>query len=44
MDHGCNVSELQAVCSVHIADDHYQIVSVHNVRDSGVVSVEVLDS
>ena len=32
------------VCSVHVAYDAFKIVSVHNVRDSGVVSVEVLDS
>ena len=30
--------------SVHVANDPFQAVSVHYVRDSGVVSVEVLDS
>ena len=37
-------SSLQTVCSVHVANDPSQVVSVHYVRDSGVVSVEVLDS
>ena len=41
----CHVSELKTACSVHVANDPFKIVSVHNVRDcSGVVSVEVLDS
>ena len=44
MKHSFSVSELQTVCSVHVANDHSQVVSVHYVRDSGVVSVEVLDS
>ena len=44
MKHSISVSELRTVCSVHVADDHSQVVSVHFVRDSGVVSVEVLDS
>ena len=44
MQHSLSVSELQTVCSVHVANDPFQIISVHNVRDSGVVSVEVLDS
>ena len=30
--------------SVHVANDPFQAVSVHYVRDSGVLSVEVLDS
>ena len=42
--HSLSVSELQTVCSVQIANDPSQVVSVHYVRDSGVVSVEVLDS
>ena len=42
MKHSFSVSELQTVCSV--ANDPSQVVSVHYVRDSGVVSVEVLDS
>ena len=44
MKHSFSVSELQTVCSVHVANDPSQVVSVHYVRDSGVVSVEVLDS
>ena len=44
MKQSFSVSELQTVCFVHVADDHSQVVSVHYVRDSGVVSVEVLDS
>ena len=44
MNHGCSVSELQTVCFVYVADDSFEMLSVHNVRDSGVVSVEVLDS
>ena len=44
MKHSFSVSELQTVCSVHIANDSSQVVSVHYDRDSGVVSVEVLDS
>ena len=44
MKHGSSVSELQTVYSVHVADDPFQIVFVHNIRDSGVVSVEILDS
>ena len=44
MKHIFSVSELQTVCSVHVANDPSQVVSVHYVRDSGVVSVEVLDS
>ena len=44
MKHSFIVSELQTVCSVHVANDPSQVVSVHYVRDSGVVSVEVLDS
>ena len=44
MKHSFCVSELQTVCSVHVANDPSQVVSVHHVRDSGVVSVEVLDS
>ena len=39
--HSLSVSELQTVCSVHVANDPSQVISVH---DSGVVSVEVLDS
>ena len=39
-----SVSELQTVCSVHVANDPSQVVSVYYVRDIGVVSVEVLDS
>ena len=42
--HSFSVSELQTVCSVHVANDPSQVVSVYYVRDSGVVSVEVLDS
>ena len=41
MNHSFSVSELQTVCSVHVADDPFWIVSVHNVRDS---DVEVLYS
>ena len=44
MKRSFSVSELQTVCSVHVANDPSQVVSVHYVRDSGVVSVEVLDS
>ena len=44
MKHSFSVSELQTVCSVYLANDPSQVVSVHYVRDSGVVSVEVLDS
>ena len=44
MKHSFSVSELQTVRSVHVANDPSQVVSVHYVRDSGVVSVEVLDS
>ena len=44
MKHSFSVSELQTVCSVHVADDPSQVVSVYYVRDSGVVSVEELDS
>ena len=44
MKHSFSVSELQTVCSVHVANDPSQVVSAHYVRDSGVVSVEVLDS
>ena len=44
MKHSFSVSELQTVCSVHVANDPSQVVSVHYVRDSGVVIVEVLDS
>ena len=34
----------QTVCSIQEANDPSQVVSVHYVCDSGVVSVEVLDS
>ena len=44
MKHSFSVSALQTVCSVHVANDPSQVVSVHYVRDSGVVSVEVFDS
>ena len=44
MSHGSSVSELRTVFSVHVPDDPFQIVSVHNIRDSGVVSVKVLDA
>ena len=44
MKHSFSVSELQVVCSFHVANDPSQIVSVHYVCDSGVVSVKVLDS
>ena len=44
MKHSFSVSELQTVCSVHVANDPSQVVSVYYVRDSGVVSVEELDS
>ena len=44
MNQSFSVSELQTVCSVHVANDPSQVVSVHYVRDSGLVSVEVLDS
>ena len=39
MKHSFSVSELQTVCSVHVANDPSQVVSVHYVRESGVVSV-----
>ena len=42
--HCFSVSELQTVCSVHVANDPSQDVSVHYVRNSGVVSVKELDS
>ena len=44
MKHSTSVSELQTVCSVHVANDPSQVVSVYYVRDNGVVSVEELDS
>ena len=45
MKHSFSVSEIQTVCSVHVANYPSQVVSVHlYVRYSGVVSVEVLDS
>ena len=44
MKHSLSFSELQTVCSDHVDNDPSQFVSVHHVRDSGVVSVEVLDS
>ena len=44
MKHSLSVSELQTVCSVHVDNDPFQVVSVHYVRDSGVVSVKVFDS
>ena len=45
MNHSFSVSELQMVCSVHVANDPFQVVSVQKFRDnSGVVSVEVLYS
>ena len=44
MKHSFSLSELQTVCSVHVANDPSQVLSFHYVRDSGVVSVEVLDS
>ena len=44
MKHSFSVSELQTVCSVHVANDPSQVVYVHYFHDSGVVSVEVLDS
>ena len=44
MNHSFSVSELQTVCSVHVANDPFQVVSVYYVRDRGVVSVKVLDS
>ena len=44
MKHSFSVSELQTVCSVHVANDPSQVLSVHYVRDSDEVSVEVLDS
>ena len=43
MNHSCRVSELQVVRSAHVANDPFQIVSVDNVRDSGVVNLGVLD-
>ena len=39
MNYSFSVSELHTVCFIHVANDPFQIVSVHNVRDSGVVSV-----
>ena len=39
----CSFSELQTVCSIHVADYLFEIVFIHNVRDSGVGSVAVLD-
>ena len=44
MNHSFSVSELQTVCSGHVANDPSQVVSVHYVLDNGVVHVEVLDS
>ena len=47
MKHSLSFLELQTVCSDHVDNDPSQVVSVHHVRDSGVVSVvsvEVLDS
>ena len=44
MKHSFSVSELQTVCSVHVANDPSRVVSIHYVCDSGVVSVEELDS
>ena len=44
MIHSCSVSGLQVVCAVHEAYDSFQVLSVHYVRGSGVVNVEVLDS
>ena len=44
MKHSFTAPELQTVCSVHVANDPSKVVSVHYVCDSGVVSVEVLDS
>ena len=44
MKHSFSLSELQTVCSVHVANDPSQVLSFHYVRDSGVVSVEVLNS
>ena len=38
MKHSFSVSELQTVCSVHVAKDPSQVISFHYVRDSGVVS------
>ena len=35
MDHSFSVSELRTVCSVHVANYPFQVVSVHFVRDSG---------
>ena len=40
MKHSFSVSELQTVCSVHVANDPSQVVSVYYVRDSGVVTSE----
>ena len=42
--HSFSVSELQTVGSVHVANNPFQVISFHYVRDSGVVSVELLDS
>ena len=41
MRHSFGVSELQTVCSVHVANDPSQVVSVHYVRDSGVEVLEL---
>ena len=41
MKHSFSVSELQTVCSVHVANYPFQVVSVHYVRDSGVVSTRL---
>ena len=41
MKHSFSVLNLQTVCSVHIANDLSLVVSVHYVRDSGLVRVEV---
>ena len=42
MNHSFSVSGLQTVC--HVVNDPFKVVSVHYVRYSGLVSVEVLDS
>ena len=44
MKHSLSVSEFQTVSSVHVANDPFQVVSVHYVRDSSVVSVLVLST
>ena len=44
MKPGLSDSDLQTVCSIHVANDLFQVVFVHFFRDSGVVSVEVLNS